>query len=69
MDPAYYQTVGQWQEAEQQDLIECMEWYEARRDQFNTQESLTQGINHGIPESSEKEGEAPFGTDRPLWLG
>lgn len=52
MDPAYYQTVGQWQEAEQQDLIECMEWYEARRDQFNTQESLTQGIDHGIPEGS-----------------
>jgi hypothetical protein len=65
----YWQQMGQQEQAEQESLIECMEWYEARRDQFNSQESLTQGIDHGIPEGSEKEGEAPFGTDRTQWLG
>lgn len=32
MDAEYWQTVGQWEQAE---MVELVEWYEARRDQFN----------------------------------
>lgn len=45
MDPAYWQQVGQWEMAE---IIELMEWYEARRDQFNQsdEESGNEHRNH-----------------------
>lgn len=41
MDPAYWQTVAL---AEQYEMLELMDWYEARKEQFNSQEFLTQGI-------------------------
>lgn len=41
MDAEYWQTVGQWEQAA---MVELMDWYEARKEQFNSQEFLTQGI-------------------------
>lgn len=39
----YWQTVGQQQE--QAELIELMEWYEARRDQFNQNSEETESCS------------------------
>ena len=35
MDPAYWQTVAL---AEQYEMLELMDWYEARKEQFNQSE-------------------------------
>jgi hypothetical protein len=61
----YWQTVGQQEEWE---AAEAMRWYEELAARMNSQEYQTQGINHGIRESSEEKGKAPFGADRPVGL-
>ncbi|GAA0809587.1 hypothetical protein GCM10009078_51910 [Cupriavidus gilardii] len=35
MDPAYWQTVAQWQQAEEEELAEYMRWHEEYRDRLN----------------------------------
>lgn len=60
----YWQQLGQWEE----DAAEALRWHEEEAARMNSQEYQTQGINHGIRESSEEKGKAPSGTDRPVGL-
>ncbi|WNG71727.1 hypothetical protein [Cupriavidus gilardii] len=43
MDPAYWQTVAQWQQAEEE-LAEYMRWYEEHREQLCKGAATTLGV-------------------------